>query len=159
MRSDIPTYQNYEDAAEAARRAVPSPRVATQTRTPSPRVRPRMQSASPSTWLSGEDDPLPEREVARVCHDVCMLMTGDNLREGLLSEGLQLSGLKEDKARRLAGRLQQLMTPSSGPTMRQLKYILWLWRVKNMCGRHVLHYYEINDRSRISALIDSWRKR
>ena len=94
-------------------------------------------------------------------YDVCFLMTCDHLKDGLRMEGLPTSGLKEDLARRLTSRLSSLMSSTHGPTVKQLKYVLWLWRVKDMHGRHArsARYYEINDRSRVFALINQWKSR
>ena len=74
-------------------------------------------------------------------------------------EGLPTSGWKEDLARTLSSRLSSLMSSTHGPTVKQLKYVLRLWRVKDMHGRHAVRYYEINDRSRVFALINQWKSR
>ena len=81
-------------------------------------------------------------EVQRACTDLCMLMTCECLKEGLRTEGLQVSGLKKDLARCLGLRMTQLIKPPTSPTLKQMKYILWLWRVKDMQGRHNLKYYK-----------------
>ena len=125
-----------------------------RARTPSPRV----VTTTPQTPLSWS----PEREelpgqVQRVAQDMCMLMTGESLREGLRTEGLPVSGLKEDQARRLGSRISELVDTSNGPTVKQMKYVLWLWRHKDLHGRHTLRYCEVNDRQRISALIHQWK--
>ena len=86
-------------------------------------------------------------------------MTGESLREGLRTEGLPVSGLKDDQARRLGGRLAELVLADQGPTARQLRFVLWLWREKDMSGRHMLRYHEVCDRTRISALISQWNSR
>ena len=129
----------------------------TRIRTPSPQRRSLFPPASPITWSPTND--VLEGEAQRVCHDVCMLMTCEYLREGLRTEGLQTSGLKDDQARRLGSRLLEIVSLPSGPTIKQIKYVLWLWRTKDMSGRHVLRYHEINDKSRISALIHAWKQR
>ena len=97
-------------------------------------------------------------ETMRVCEDVCKLMTCEHLREALRTEGLPVSGLKDDQARRLGLRLSELVQSNQGPTPRQLRYILWLWRQHDLSGRYSLRYCEICDRRRISALIAQWTR-
>ncbi|CAE7838982.1 unnamed protein product [Symbiodinium sp. CCMP2592] len=89
--------------------------------------------------------------------DVCHLMTQENLREGLRTEGLPVSGLKDDQARQLGARLLERGSLPSGPTVKQRKYALWLWRVKDLQGRHLLRYRDFNARTRVSALIAAWK--
>ena len=124
-------------------------------------VRRRMRTPSPSRrtlqspmWSppsrDQEDSPT---EVQRVCEDSCALMTVEGLREGLRTEGLPVSGVKQDLARRLGVRLSQLVSTPTGPTLRQLKYVLWLYRHRDLGCKHVLRYYEIVDKTRLSALI------
>ena len=93
----------------------------------------------------------------RVCNDVLLLFTVDHLREGLRHEGLMTSGVKNDLSRRLADRLLMLMSANNGPTVRQLKYVLWLWRHGNIAGRYQLRWSDVNHRSRISAFIHAWK--
>ena len=128
-------------------------------RTPSPRAQPStmMYSPSRSSPPIRSDDDTEDKE--RVVYDVCYLLQADFLTEALRTEGLPVSGLKEDKTRRISTRLSSLMTERSGPTVKQLKYVLWLWRVKKMSGRHSLRYHEINDRGRVSSLIAQWKER
>ena len=123
-------------------------------RTPSPVYMPATPLASPT--LSTGRDELPG-QVQRVAQDMCMLMTGEALKEGLPTEGLPVSGLKEDQARRLGSRISELVDTPHGPTTKQMKYVLWLWRHKDLHGRHLLKYHEVNDRQRISALIHQWK--
>ena len=80
-------------------------------------------------------------EVQRACTDLCMLMTCECLKEDLRTEGLQVCGLKKDLARCLGLRMTQLIKSPTSPTLKQMKYILWLWRVKDMQGRRNLKYY------------------
>ena len=128
-------------------------------RTPSPRAQPSTAMFSPSQCSPPirSDDDTEDKE--RVVYDVCYLLQADNLTEALRTEGLPVSGLKEDKTRRISTRLCSLMTEKSGPAVKQLKYVLWLWRVKSMSGRHALRYHEINDRGRVSSLISQWKER
>ena len=121
-------------------------------RTPSPRP-PRVTPDSSPSIPESQDD------VTRVAHDLCMLMTVEALKEGLRTEGLAVSGLKDAQAWRLGYRLSELSASSRGPTSKQMKFILWLWRVKDMQNRHQLRYCEVNDKSRISALIQEWNNR
>eukprot|EP00439_Symbiodinium_sp_Y106_P029222 s9476_g3.t1 len=65
----------------------------------------------------------------------------------------------ERELERLRGRLAELVLADQGPTVRQLRFVLWLWREKDMSGRHILRYYEVCDRTRISALISQWNSR
>ena len=97
-------------------------------------------------------------ETIRVCEDVCKLMTCEHLKEALRTEGLPVSGLKNDQARRLGSRLSELVQSNQGPTPRQLRYVLWLWRQHDLSGRHSLRYCEISDRRRVSALIAQWTR-
>ena len=103
---------------------------------------------------------IPESrdDVCRIAHDLCYLMTVESLKEGLRTEGLQVTGVKDAQAWRLAYRLAELSTQGIGPTAKQMKYILWLYRVKDMKGRHILRYCEISDKGRTSALIQAWKE-
>ena len=80
-------------------------------------------------------------------------MTVESLREGLRTEGLPVSGVKQDLAKRLGGRLNEITSMPTGPAVKQLKYVLWLYRHRDLGWKHVLRYHEIVDRNRISALI------
>ena len=67
-----------------------------------------------------------------------------------------MSGVKDDLARRLGDRLAkyaQLISLPSGPMCRQLRYILWLYRARDLAWKHSLKYCEINDRNRVKELI------
>ena len=133
------------------RRRRPSPPVPTM-RTPSPPRRP-MNQGSPEVRLSGSEQGEHPAEVVRICTDTCSLMSCEHIREGLRTEGLPITGIKNDIAHRLGGRLAQLTSLTTGPTVRQLKHVLWLYRTKDLSYIHSLRYYEIVDRVRISALI------
>ena len=121
-------------------------------RTPSPSPRQPAVAVTPS-WSPQENRGEPVSEMRRVCADSCSLMTCEALKEGLRTEGLPVSGVKDDLARRLGDRLTQLVSLPSGPTCRQLRYVLWLYRARDLGWKHSLKYYEINDRTRVSALI------
>ena len=119
-------------------------------RTPSP-------TRAQTTPMSSPTVPETRDDVCRVAHDLCYLMTVESLKEALRTEGLQVSGVKDAQAWRLAYRLTELSTQGIGPTVKQMKYILWLYRTKDMRGRHILRYCEVNDKTRISALIHQWQ--
>ena len=121
------------------------------------RVRTSSPTRAPLTPMSSPTVPETRDDICRVAHDLCMIMTVDALKEALRTEGLQVSGVKDAQACRLAYRLTELSTQGIGPTVKQMKYILWLYRVKDMRGRHTLKYCEINDKGRISALIEQWK--
>ena len=127
-------------------------------RSPSPTRQNSGPPMSPTPWTPGNNIGQSVSELQRVCEDVCKLMTCESLKEGLRTEGLSVSGLKEDQARRLGSRLVELRHETSSPAIRQWKYILWLWRHKNLGGRHIVRYYEVNDKERISALISQWNR-
>ena len=128
-------------------------------RSPSPRGRLPMPRASPGSQSSGTEFVDSEQEIIRVCTDTCALMTCEHLKEGLRSEGLAVSGLKGDQAHRLGLRLAQLVALPTGPTVKQLRYVLWLWRAKDLAYKHVLRYHDIVDRTRISSLIHMLKMR
>ena len=128
-------------------------------RTPSPRRTGNVPVASPGARSSNDEWFEVPEEALRVCVDVCNLMTCEHLKEGLRTEGLPTSGLKEDLNRRLGERLSTLMKSTSGPTIRQLRYVLWLWRSRDLSYKHSLRYHEIVDRNRISALIHFLKER
>ena len=125
-------------------------------RTPSPRMRVTIPMGSPA-WSSGSERVDYTGETLRVCVDTCGLMTVDNIKEGLRTEGLRVTGTKDDLARRLGERLAQLVVTTAGPTVKQLRYILWLWNSKGLSYKHTLKYYEIVDRKRISSLISAFK--
>ena len=127
-------------------------------RSPSPARRPSVPLSSPGASSSRDVIEIPG-EALRVCVDTCALMTCEHLREGLRTEGLMTSGVKEDLTRRLGARLSEVTKLPTGPTMKQLKYVLWLYRVRDLSHKHMLHYCEIVDRCRISALIDALKNR
>ena len=128
-----------------------------RVRTPSPRRQSAIPSTSPGSMSS--NDPEDYSEVKRVAQDLCMIMTCEGLKEGLRTEGLLVSGLKNDQAARLGNRLAELSLLPTGPTAKQMKYVLWLWRSKDLSGRYTVRYCELNDRRRISALIHAWKSR
>ncbi|CAE7329845.1 TY5A [Symbiodinium sp. CCMP2592] len=96
-------------------------------------------------------------ETERLSTDVLQLFTVESLKEGLRHEGMAVSGLKVDLARRLSSKLVTRMSTRYGPTQRQLRYILWLWRHSGISARYVLKWEDINDKVRISNLIHEWK--
>lgn len=137
---------------------MPTPTAARESpRTPSPRIQP--MRLSPEARATGRSPVILWDEQVRISEDVCKLMTCECLREGLRSEGLLVSGLKDDQVHRLGGRLAELSRTDGGPTIKQLRYVLWLWREKDLNGRYTLHYYEVCDRTRVSSLIAQWSRR
>ncbi|CAE7266511.1 unnamed protein product, partial [Symbiodinium sp. KB8] len=73
-----------------------------------------------------EEEHIAPDEAARVCVDTIMLMRLEEIREGLRLNGLMLSGVKADAAARLAEVIRAQLGTGSGPTLRQMKYLLWL---------------------------------
>ena len=127
----------------------------------SPHARRNQPWESPGIVGSSGIDFSPRREGQfeddRVCQDVLQLLTVEHLREGLRHEGLMTSGVKQDLTRRLADCLTTCVGISPGPTLRQLKFVLWIWRHGNVSGRYQLRWADINKRTRISAFIHAWK--
>ena len=149
-------------AADDQSRSTPRAQSTTEVRTPPPTRRTQPWESPGIAESSGIDFSPKEEgqfEDDRVCNDVLLLLTVDHLREGLRHEGLMTSGLKNDLARRLADRLISLMSTKHGPTTRQLKYVLWLWRHGNVSGRYQLRWSDVNNRTRISNFIHAWKDR
>ena len=138
------------------------PEEALGTMTP-PRATPTMPTDLPweSPGIAGSPgaDENGQFEDERLSRDVLMLFTVEQLKEGLRHEGLAVSGLKSDMARRLGGNLVTRMTTRHGPTQRQLRYVLWLWRHGNVSGRYQLKWEDVNDRVRVSKFIHAWKDR
>ena len=100
-----------------------------------------------------------EGERSRVCFDVLILMATENLRAGLRMEGLMLTGLKEDQARRLSRSLEGTSHTEARdrPSTRQLQYILWLWRQKKLQGRCRLTWHTLQRKDLVSEWIAAWK--
>ena len=100
--------------------------------------------------------PIPEdesrEERMRVCYDVLMLMTTDELRETLRGQGLPVSGLKTNQV----SRLTELLA-SGDCTNRQLRYVLYLWRHKALAYKCRLVWDNISSKQRISAWLAKWK--
>ncbi|CAE7232960.1 TY2B-DR3 [Symbiodinium microadriaticum] len=93
-----------------------------------------------------------EVERMRVCHDVLQLMTCEELRKALCLHGLPVSGLKEDQIGRIHGYLVRADT-----TVKQLKYVLYLWRSKSLAGRCKLCWHDIDSKIHASTWISVWK--
>ena len=167
-----------EIATSSTSKALPStPRLrrrSTEVTTQSVRATPPTASSAtptPSTPMSPLDappvlPPLPQfrggsrqREVdetqeerERVAFDTLQLMFSEDLRTGLRLEGLPVSGLKEDLARRLSVPLV-----ASDVTNKQLRYVLFLWRSKSLSGRCKLRWEDLNTKQRVSRWIATWK--
>ena len=135
-------------------------------RTPSPRG--RSPVASRTSTFGGTRPPTPPiprspdegfLERGRVAHDVLALMTTQHLREGLVQEGLPVTGLKEDLINRLVPRLGTTdHFPATLPTTRQLRYLLYIWRHRGLAGRTQIRWATVSSRTMISAWIANWKE-
>ena len=113
---------------------------------------------TPSTPRTVEQTTQTHDEIERVCHDTLMLMHCEQLREGLRVQGAMVSGVKDDLATRLARLLAQQVERFNSPTLRQLKYILWLWRQRNLSGRAILTWHDVQDKQSASNTIARWQR-
>ena len=116
-------------------------------RTPSPRPQTPMEIRSPST--------LEYEERPRVIHDTLKLMTVERLQQALRFLGMPVTGLKADLIERLSVQLghQEPGAGSTQPTTKQLKFVLCLWRKRDLQGRVVLTWDDVATRSAISDWI------
>ena len=90
-------------------------------------------------------------EHRRVLHDVFMLMTREDLKEACRREFLSPTGLKEDLTCRL---IEPFMIDLGvRPTMKQLKYVLYLWRHRMLQRTTYLKWTDVCDKSAISKWI------
>ena len=98
---------------------------------------------------------LQERE--RVVTDVLRLLTCEELKAALRSQGLLTTGLKDD----LILRFSRSFSPESGrpdmPTVRQLKFLLWLWREKSLKQKCLLRWTDIFTKTAISQWLFRWK--
>ena len=106
--------------------------------------------------------PLPEAsgqfDRERVVQDALCLMTVQHLRDGLAAEGLPVSGVKSDLARRLGTQLGDEPPPSHLPTTRQLRYVLWTWRHFQLAGRTQLLWVNLATRPAVSEWLARWNR-
>ena len=122
------------------------------------RQRSSMTSFTPSpTQSSSSFSATVERQ--RVAVDMLNLMTVEELKVGLRCEGCPVSGNKADLARRLAECLKSSREGDERdlPTMKQMKYVLWLYRTRSLSGRCKLVWADLNTKSRISGWIALWK--
>ena len=133
-----------------------SPPRASREVPPQPSPASSVQSV-PSEVSSVQDEVLRQSDRGRLCRDMVMLMTVDNVKQGLRSEGLSLSGLKPELASHLAVRL----VPQAGfevfgrvlPTDSQMRYVLWLWQHRRLQMRCNLVWQDLATRETISRWI------
>ena len=106
-----------------------------------------MEIRSPST--------LEYEERPRVIHDTLKLMTVERLQQALRFLGMPVTGLKADLIERLSVQLghQEPGAGSTQPTTKQLKFVLCLWRKRDLQGRVVLTWDDVATRSAISDWI------
>ena len=149
-----------ESTVSSGRARTPSIHESWSPSTPPRRPTQRASTMSPGDrdgWMRSEEVQLSGGEARRVCFDTVMLMRLEEIREGLRINGLPLSGLKSDAAARLAEILSQQIGTRSGPTVRQMKYLLWLWRDRNLSGRTLLSWACLESRTEASRTIARWK--
>ena len=137
----------------------PLPEVNSETKyreTTPVRLRPSTPLSSPSTTSQGEES---EDEIQRVSRDTLLLMSCENLREGLRLEGCQVSGIKEDLASRLGRILAQRVLVHRSPTVKQLRFLLYLWRHRDLSGKVTLTWSSVTDKQSASRTIAYWQQR
>ena len=138
---------------EGVRRRAPAPST--------PPRRPTVVHDSPGGWsiTSDYEGMTSIDEYERLCKDTIMLMRCEEIKDGLRHHGLRTSGLKEDMATRLAVEMNARRDHSQSPTARQLRYLLWLWRSKDLNGRILLHYTSLQNKTEASRTIHAWKSR
>ena len=95
---------------------------------------------------------------ARVCVNTIMLMRVEEIKAALREEGLCVTGQKEVLANRLAPNLASGHFPSRVlPSTKQLKFVLYLWRKKELNFKTHLQWSDINTKHRISQWIHHWK--
>ncbi|CAE7390987.1 unnamed protein product [Symbiodinium natans] len=110
---------------------------------------PATSTTSYGDWNEGE---FPS-DRTRVCIDVIMLMVVEEIKTGLREEGLSLTGTKEVLAARLATHIEEGVFPARElPTTRQLKYVLYIWRERNLAFK-----VHLNDRFLVGRLFAQGR--
>ena len=138
---------------EGVRRRAPAPST--------PPRRPTVVHDSPGGWsiTSDYEGMTSTDEYERLCKDTIMLMRCEEIKDGLRHHGLRTSGLKEDMATRLAVEMNARRDHSQSPTARQLRYLLWLWRSKDLNGRILLHYISLQNKTEASRRLHAWKSR
>ena len=109
-----------------------------------------------SEWTISSTPAPTSEELERVCVDTISLMRCEEIRPALRANSLPCSGLKEDIAHRL-GQVLVSRVRSGGPTVRQLKYLLYLWRHRDLAGKTLLTWDQLQDRGRTSQTIHRWK--
>ena len=89
--------------------------------------------------------------------DVLKLLTCEELRAALRGQGFVTSGLKEDLIERLSVVFSPSYERADLPTLRQLKYVLWLWREKNLRHRCLLRWTDIFTKTSLSQRLFKWK--
>ena len=138
----------------------PIPRTPSLTRIPSlPTTPPVQRPSSSSSRRRVTPPPLPryarheeDAERLRVCKDTLQLMTCEDLKSALRLQGMPVSGVKTDLVERL---LPSLV--ACDVTDKQLRYVLYLWRLKSLNYKCKLRWEDINGKYRISAWIAAWK--
>ena len=150
-----------EEEVQEMREVRPAPSLTAWSTTSSApmRARPDAWLQPPTTPSSQElDDPeAVTGEAKRAIIDTILLMKVEDIREGLRMHGLQLSGLKQDLAARLADVLVEQIGTTMGPTLRQYRYLLWLWRQKDLHGKVLLKWANLSSRHEASRTIHNWK--
>ena len=131
----------------------PSTSFSVRARTP-PGVLRSPTRSSPGSAREDDD----REEVQRVCYDVVSLMRCEEIREALRLHGLQTSGLKGDQCTRLSNVMVANYGNSRSPTVRQYRYLLWLWRHRSLQGRVLLSWNAMRDRETTSRTIHTWNQ-
>ena len=133
--------------------SLPTQRMSSDVFTP-----PRPTTPINSAFSPGEKDrQVRPDEGLRVCVDTILLMRLEEIKEGLRLNGLVVTGVKQDAALRLAHVLEAQLGSGSGPTLRQMRYLLWLWRDRNLAGRTLLSWSCLRTRGDTSRTISRWK--
>ncbi|CAE7305023.1 unnamed protein product [Symbiodinium microadriaticum] len=151
-----PRQENLQPAwtSEEVRMAQPSASTPRASRT----VQSEPIQGSPGQWsVTSDHEERDDQEDCRVCTDLVMLMSVEELKSALRSLSLPVGGLKPDQAARLGAHIASNMRTNRAITRRQGRYLLWLWRNKDLQGKVLLHYDNIRDRTEASRTIHRWK--
>ena len=154
-----PSHRHDPPTSSSSRRDYATPRPSQAPGTPSRRTSITTPPATPelSEGWGVPDSPMPDGEGRRVCYDTIMLMRLEEIKEGLRLNDLLVSGVKTDAAARLSEVIYQQFGTNSGPTIRQLRYLLWLWRERDLNGRILLTWSNLASRVETSRTIARWK--
>ena len=143
------------ETATSPRRSTGVPAATTPPRRSAPAEDQFLPSPGAQSSVSAGLEDVQER--SRVVRDVLKLLTCEELRAALRGQGYLTTGLKED----LVERLSVSFSPSSGrsdlPTVRQLKFVLWLWREKTLKQRCLLRWTDIFTKTSLSQWLYRWK--